>query len=83
MDTNVEGVEQRVFTGVLPAWDRVEEAVQESHRRESGTSGGAVADYIPALADADPDLFGVCVVETDGQAHAAGDSETAFSVQSV
>ncbi|RUQ84752.1 glutaminase [Labedella gwakjiensis] len=83
MDIDVEGVEQRVFTGVLPAWDRVEEAVQDAHRRESSATGGTVADYIPALAEADPGLFGVCVVETDGQVHAAGDVEAEFSIQSV
>lgn len=83
MDVDVAGVEQRVFTGVLPAWDRVEEAVAEAHEREASATDGQVADYIPALANADPELFGVCVVETDGEIHGAGDTEHGFSIQSV
>lgn len=44
---------------------------------------GEVATYIPPLAKIDPRQFGLCVVLADGTVHAAGDSETAFSIQSV
>ena len=38
---------------------------------------GEVADYIPALAEASPDRFGVCVVGVDGRASAVGDADHA------
>lgn len=44
---------------------------------------GRVADYIPELAKVSPDHFGIAVITADGTEHVAGDSDTAFSVQSV
>jgi glutaminase len=44
---------------------------------------GNVADYIPELATVDPRRFGLAVVTLDGSVHAAGDAETAFSIQSI
>lgn len=44
---------------------------------------GRVADYIPQLARVDPRQFGLAVVTLDGEVHAAGDADTAFSIQSV
>jgi glutaminase len=44
---------------------------------------GEVATYIPPLAKVDPGRFGICVVLTDGTAHAAGDADEPFSIQSV
>lgn len=44
---------------------------------------GAVADYIPPLAEIDPRRFGIAVVEADGTCHVAGDAEEPFSIQSI
>lgn len=44
---------------------------------------GAVADYIPALAGADPNAFAMAVVGVDGASASVGDADTAFSIQSV
>jgi glutaminase len=44
---------------------------------------GRVADYIPALARVDAAQFGIAVVLADGTVHAAGDADTAFSIQSI
>ncbi|PYE15076.1 L-glutaminase [Williamsia limnetica] len=44
---------------------------------------GAVADYIPDLANANPDVFGVAVTTVDGRTHSAGDDEVEFSIQSI
>jgi len=44
---------------------------------------GAVADYIPELAAADPDRFGICVASADGYVYEAGDSRVPFTIQSM
>ncbi|WOQ70841.1 glutaminase A [Microbacterium limosum] len=44
---------------------------------------GAVADYIPALAAAEPDRLAFAVVGPRGRVTAVGDSEHLFTIQSV
>ena len=53
------------------------------HQKYQALDEGAVATYIPELAKADPDWFGICVVTTDGYAYAVGESDRHFTVQSV
>lgn len=79
----LDDVAQQVSTGVLPADERVDALVDEAYRACLPDDAGTVADYIPALAAADPRLFGVCVVDTTAGEHAAGDADVAFSVQSI
>lgn len=47
------------------------------------TGQGRVADYIPALAAADPEAFGMAVATVDGELYGVGDWERPFSIQSV
>lgn len=49
--------------------------------RELG--GGAVADYIPELAEADPDGLALCLATTDGYVYCAGDAAQEFTIQSI
>ena len=44
---------------------------------------GTIADYIPELALAEPDWFGIAVASVDGQVVEVGDSQQPFSMQSV
>ncbi|WP_226532534.1 glutaminase A [Microbacterium paraoxydans] len=76
-------VPQEVSTGGLPGWDRVEEIVHAAHARYATESSGRVADYIPVLAEADPELFGLAVIEVGGGLHDAGDAQHPFSIQSI
>lgn len=46
-------------------------------------SGGAVATYIPELAAADPEAFGISLVSMDGHRYASGDAAARFTIQSV
>lgn len=46
-------------------------------------TGGTVADYIPALAQADPERCGLAIATVAGAVHEAGDARHAFSIQSV
>ncbi|WP_428617588.1 glutaminase B [Shewanella sp.] len=44
---------------------------------------GKVADYIPALAEVDPQKLGIAVTTVDGQTIGAGDYLEPFSIQSI
>ena len=44
---------------------------------------GRVASYIPALAEVEPDQFGIAVCHADGSVQYAGSAETRFSIQSI
>lgn len=59
--------------------DYLEEILNSCATDESG----AVADYIPELAAADPNRLGVCVASTDGAIYGAGDTDFEFTIQSI
>src|SRR6478672_4289639 len=44
---------------------------------------GKNADYIPALAKVNPDLFGIALYTADGKVYTAGDVSTEVSIQSI
>ncbi|MDE6303890.1 MAG: glutaminase [Paramuribaculum sp.] len=44
---------------------------------------GAVADYIPALAEVDPSQYGIAIATTSGESYGVGDCFTKFSIQSI
>lgn len=46
-------------------------------------SAGHVADYIPELAEVDPNRFALALCTVDGKLYQVGDAETAFSMQSI
>lgn len=80
---NLEPHLRNVSTGSLPDADVVRELVNDAHRRFSGVSDGHVADYISALAEADPTLFGIAVAGAAGRMFAVGDAAVPFSIQSI
>ena len=45
--------------------------------------GGAVADYLPELATADPDRCAIALTTVDGRTYSVGDDEVEFSIQSI
>jgi len=59
------------------------ETLDHVHALVSEERGGDVASYIPALARAVPEDFGLAVVTTGGDVYTAGESETEFTIQSV
>lgn len=44
---------------------------------------GKQADYIPALANVNPDQFGLCLRMLDGRTYRLGESDVKFSIQSI
>lgn len=57
--------------------------LQALHAELAANLEGAVADYIPALASADPSTFGISIVTVNGTKYSVGDSDHAFTIQSV
>jgi len=61
----------------------VQAAVDAAYAKFKGLKEGKNADYIPALAKVDPNLFGIAVVTADGKVYTAGDVKTEVSIQSI
>jgi glutaminase len=53
------------------------------HAKYSGLQEGTVATYIPELAKANPEWFGICLATTDGHVYAIGDTDIPFTIQSI
>jgi glutaminase len=58
-------------------------AVNAAFEKFRGLKEGKNADYIPALAKVDPNLFGIALVTIDGKVFTAGDVKTEVSIQSI
>jgi glutaminase len=61
----------------------VNDYLQTLYDRHVGVTDGAVADYIPELASAKPDFFGISLVTTQGAVYEAGDTREQFTIQSI
>lgn len=59
------------------------EILRELHDRLVSNQDGKVADYIPELATADPDQFGISICTVDGRVVEVGDCLKQFTIQSV
>src|SRR3954451_1311187 len=66
-ETRAEETPVQVSTGRLPDPEEVLGIVKAAHRSYANVTNGVVADYIPALAQASPSLFGVAVAGVHGQ----------------
>ena len=72
-----------VSTGHLPPNDLVGTLVGESHARFKDNRDGETSAVYPALTRVAADLFGVCVVATNGDRYTAGDADVEFAIMSV
>ena len=61
---------------------RVERLVESAHLEVSAVTSGVVSSVYPALAEADPSLFGLAVVGTAGQVSEVGDARSLFTIMS-
>jgi glutaminase len=57
--------------------------LEDLHAQIHLNKAGKVADYIPELARANPEWFGIAVVTVDGHIYQVGDSREPFTIQSV
>jgi len=51
--------------------------------KHRATPDGDVATYIPELAKANSEWFGICIATADGHVYETGDSRQAFTIQSI
>lgn len=70
-------------TPASPALSPIETFLQTLHARYRDCREGAVADYIPELAKASPDWFGICIATRDGHLYEVGDTRQLFTIQSI
>ena len=87
------GLEERAVVGLrLARTERapppvfrspIETLLDDLLARHAPLDGGVVASYIPELAEAEPDLFGIAVATTDGSLYEAGDARVPFTLQSI
>jgi len=68
---------------VAPTKAQVEAVVREAYEKFRSDTSGKNADYIPFLAQVDSKMFGVAVVSTDNQVFSIGETNYAFSIQSI
>jgi glutaminase len=63
--------------------DPIQKALADAFAHNIGVREGSNADYIPALAKVNPNLFGIALVTVDGRVFTAGDVKTEVSIQSI
>lgn len=61
----------------------VREVIERLHHEYRTLAGGEPADYIPELANVDPDTFGISVATIDGRRVGVGDVDRPFTIQSI
>lgn len=61
----------------------IQSAVDGAYAKYKNLQEGKNADYIPALAKVDPNLFGIAVMAVDGKMYTAGDIKSEVSIQSI
>jgi glutaminase len=67
----------------VPDRDDLSAELKRIAERCTALPGGAVADYIRPLADADSAKFAIALSLLDGEEHAAGDADHRFPIQSI
>lgn len=77
------GAESFVSTGHLPRREQIDAAVRAAHARFLPERDGSVSTVYPALEAVDPDLFGIALLSTNGEAWEIGDARHEFTMQSI
>jgi glutaminase len=63
--------------------DTIKSVLDSVYAKLKDTRGGKNADYIPALAEVNPNIFGIAIVTVDGQVITVGDIKSEVSMQSI
>ena len=63
-------------------WTQFCKYTEDTYNSLKDDTEGYIADYIPKLAQVDPNLFGISIISTAGEEFNIGDTDTHFCVQS-
>ena len=63
--------------------ERINQVLKEAYNQYKGDVGGKNADYIKALDIVDPNIFGITIVDKDGNIYETGDTAQVVSIQSI
>lgn len=63
--------------------EKINQVLQEAYVKYKGDVGGKNADYIKALAIVDPNIFGITLVDKDGNVYERGETTQRVSIQSI
>jgi len=66
-----------------PSFDPIGDALVRLRAEFLDDDRGSVAGYIPQLATADPDEFGLALVGVAGSVYGAGEADRTFTIQSI
>ncbi|SDB07046.1 glutaminase A [Bauldia litoralis] len=61
----------------------IDHYLADLHQRIAGVTDGEIATYIPELARADPETFGIAIATVDGRVYTVGDADHPFTIQSI
>jgi glutaminase len=61
----------------------IQAAINAAYTKYKTLQEGANADYIPALAKVDSNIYGIALVTPDGKVYTAGDIKSEVSIQSI
>lgn len=61
----------------------IQELIDYVYKKVKPNKKGNLATYIPQLAKADPNLFGICFVACDGKIYKAGDANKIIPIESI
>lgn len=71
------------IASIAQTQQEIQQVVNQAYQEFKDVQEGKNADYIKELAKVDPSIYGIVVVDTDGNIYAAGDNVSQVSIQSV
>jgi len=66
-----------------PSEQAINAALNSAYNKYKTLKEGKNADYIPALAKVDPEIYGIALVTTSGKVYTVGDVKSEVSIQSI
>ena len=63
--------------------ERINKVLKEAYEKFKNDQGGKNADYIKALAEVDPKIFGITLVTPNGKVYEIGNTKAEVSIQSI
>jgi glutaminase len=71
------------FSSLAQSQQEIQQVVEQAYQEFKDVQEGKNADYIKELAKVDSSIFGIVVVDTNGNMYTAGDQFSQVSIQSV